>query len=669
MAVPLWGNADSCAPGESGCLPSPAQCADGGNNGLADGGSPGRLSLCVAQGGRVILYAGGDATTPCGTIIVVDQATVGSMTDDPNTDCPLPGSASIHTPVTSHDGTMLDGYVRLPATSPGEKVPVVLWTSPYFGSSNGSMDEPTMDDAAGNVAALVNAGYAVATFSVRGTGTSGGCYEFHGENEQRDHYVLVEWLAMQPWSNGNVAAMGLSYDSGTAWEAAVEKPPHLRTIVVAGNMTDDYLFHSSPQGAVYPLGSRWSIGYLKPGFVARNSLLPPIFGSTEALAAYPNTRVERLCPEVVRVATEGSLHYLQEDRHQRFWDERRLIDRFPSVTTPVLLTQGFQEWTGHAFQDDIVWDALELAPKRMIVGQWAHEFPRLNPGNPSWTPGGWHGELIGWLDHWLKGVGTEAPRLGVVDYQSDDGIWHEAAAWPANASSEVLYLRAGSLTPAAGPGNAAFRSAPNPRNIRDPGIDDELPVNVPRNLGPDLVNATALCPDLVSQATRTAGLAYVSAPVSEATLLAGNPFAWLRLESDQPGGLIAVQLVDLAPDAGCDATGEPTGARLLATGEADLRFNDGNFVGRDFPVGTPTNVRIDLFSVAAVLAPGHRLAFLVGYGDAFERQPNPRFTPVLTVGAGGDANASHLIVPIAEGTFGGSVPALPYPPRPFTPVS
>jgi len=44
-------------------------------------------------------------------------------------------------------------------------------------------------------------------------------------------YDLVEWTAQQPWSNGNVGMIGISYFAGTQMEAAVERPPHLKAIM------------------------------------------------------------------------------------------------------------------------------------------------------------------------------------------------------------------------------------------------------------------------------------------------------------------------------------------------------------------------------------------------------------------------------------------------------
>ena len=43
-------------------------------------------------------------------------------------------------------------------------------------------------------------------------------------------YDLVEWAAAQPWCDGNVGMIGISYFAMTQLEAAVERPPHLKAI-------------------------------------------------------------------------------------------------------------------------------------------------------------------------------------------------------------------------------------------------------------------------------------------------------------------------------------------------------------------------------------------------------------------------------------------------------
>ena len=76
--------------------------------------------------------------------------------------------------------------------------------------------------------------------NVRGTGGSGGEFRFFDAQERRDMYDLVEWVAAQPWCDGNVGMIGISYFAMTQLEAAVERPPHLKAIFPVAVTTDLY---------------------------------------------------------------------------------------------------------------------------------------------------------------------------------------------------------------------------------------------------------------------------------------------------------------------------------------------------------------------------------------------------------------------------------------------
>ena len=73
-------------------------------------------------------------------------------------------------------------------------------------------------------------GYAVANVDPRGCGHSEGEMPIWGEDEGRDGYDVVEWLAAQPWCNGKVATAGNSMLAIMQWFIAAEQPPHLAAI-------------------------------------------------------------------------------------------------------------------------------------------------------------------------------------------------------------------------------------------------------------------------------------------------------------------------------------------------------------------------------------------------------------------------------------------------------
>jgi hypothetical protein len=75
-------------------------------------------------------------------------------------------------------------------------------------------------------------GYAFALVDVRGRGNSGGEFEPFA-HDARDGRDVVEWLAKQPWCDGQVAMWGGSYAGFDQWATLKEFPPHLATIVPA----------------------------------------------------------------------------------------------------------------------------------------------------------------------------------------------------------------------------------------------------------------------------------------------------------------------------------------------------------------------------------------------------------------------------------------------------
>ena len=79
----------------------------------------------------------------------------------------------------------------------------------------------------------VLAGYAVVVQNVRGTYDSEGVQKLDDPwltIEGPDSYDTVEWIAGQPWCDGNVGMAGGSALGPVQWAAARENPPHLRAI-------------------------------------------------------------------------------------------------------------------------------------------------------------------------------------------------------------------------------------------------------------------------------------------------------------------------------------------------------------------------------------------------------------------------------------------------------
>src|SRR5579884_2765663 len=85
---------------------------------------------------------------------------------------------------------------------------------------------------AGDPAYLTAHGYAHVIPDLRGIGGSGGEYRgWCSPQEAQDGYDLVEWVAAQPWCNGNVGMVGVSYFGAIQPVVAATRPPHLKAIM------------------------------------------------------------------------------------------------------------------------------------------------------------------------------------------------------------------------------------------------------------------------------------------------------------------------------------------------------------------------------------------------------------------------------------------------------
>lgn len=100
------------------------------------------------------------------------------------------------------------------------RFPAVLQQTPYNKSGQ-----------AGRAKNFAARGYVVVNVDSRGRFESGGEWDPFSPQHKTDGYDLVQWIAEQPWCNGNVGTYGLSYMGWTQWWTASQSPPALKAIV------------------------------------------------------------------------------------------------------------------------------------------------------------------------------------------------------------------------------------------------------------------------------------------------------------------------------------------------------------------------------------------------------------------------------------------------------
>jgi predicted acyl esterase len=149
--------------------------------------------------------------------------------------------------LTTRDGTKLAIYVHpptspagLPGLPPGATLPAGL---PLPNTTASGPPWPTLIEYSGygyadpsgpqsGIAVIANAlGFAVVDVNMRGTGCSGGAFDFFERLQDLDGYDVIETVARQPWVlNHKVGMLGISYGGISQLFTAQLDPPSLAAI-------------------------------------------------------------------------------------------------------------------------------------------------------------------------------------------------------------------------------------------------------------------------------------------------------------------------------------------------------------------------------------------------------------------------------------------------------
>lgn len=173
--------------------------------------------------------------------VASEPATVTSFDDHPSDD--LYASQTLEPGfgyITVRDGTTLSAHIALPGPVEQGPYPTVVEYSGYAPSNPG---DPTFAQV------YTSLGFAYVGVNVRGTGCSGGSYQYFEPVQSTDGYDVVEAVAAQPWvKGGTVGMVGISYPGISQLFVAQTQPPHLAAITPLSVFDDSY------RSTLYPGG-------------------------------------------------------------------------------------------------------------------------------------------------------------------------------------------------------------------------------------------------------------------------------------------------------------------------------------------------------------------------------------------------------------------------------
>ena len=356
-------------------------------------------------------------------------------------------ASRMNVPIRVRDGVELLADIYLPSDGPSRaagQFPALLAASPYPRQIQNS-GAPMGFVEAGATDFFVPRGYAHVILNARGTNGSGGSYDLFGAQERRDLYDAIEWIAAQPWCDGNIGMIGISAFAMCQVAAAVEQPPHLRAIFPVGLSADTYeaFWHGGLLSATFALNWLRAVAifanlddkFLRGKLVELGAEIlrsPRVHGSfahhngESALALFRFlTRKDPSGPWAALVDAASILNPVKS----AFWQERDSLALMSRIRVPVYLGCDWENVPMHL--------PSTFASLRALSPDVPVRLAMLGRFGLTWPWESLHVEALAWYDHWLKdrqtGIMDGPPVRYVIPGEAHDdpsAAWHEAAAWP-----------------------------------------------------------------------------------------------------------------------------------------------------------------------------------------------------------------------------------------------
>lgn len=498
-------------------------------------------------------------------------------------------------PIIMSDGCRLSARVWMPEGADQNPVPVIFEHLPYR-KRDGTIarDETVHPWLAGH-------GYVCIRTDMRGNGDSDGLMEDeYTAQELQDAVEVIEWAAKQPWCNGNVGMMGISWGGFNGLQVAALAPEPLKAVITICSTTDRYADDIHYKGGCL-LGENfgWSSNMLT--YSSRPPDMAIVGNRWHEMWMH---RLENLQPNLT--------NWLRHQHRDAYWKHGSVCEDYSAIKAAVLSIGGWHD----GYRNTISHLVKNLSsPVKGIVGPWIHMYPHMAAPKPAI---GFLQEAKRWWDHWLKGIDTGVDkdpdyRAYLMDSVTPQrwlderpGCWIAEQNWPAqNIKHKLLHFAQGA---ALADTKSKFRvhvSSPHDCGTSageyfPSGFSDQLPGDQSRD------DAGSACFD---------GEELVSA-----IDIVGAPRIHLRLSCDKPLGQITVRLCDLRPDGS---------SALITYGHLNLTHRDSHERPSVIPVDDMMDITFNLDQIAYRIPAGHRLRIAVSTNYWPMLWPSPETTSIM----------------------------------------
>ena len=474
--------------------------------------------------------------------------------------------------ITLKDGTRLAARIWMPDNAEDDPVPAVFEFLPYRKRDGTSpRDESTYPVFAAS-------GIAGVRVDIRGSGESDGVID--GEYtplELANAVELIEWIAAQPWSNGSVGMMGISWGGFNCLQVAALRPKALKAVISIASTVDRYNDDIHYKNGTH-LSAQLSWAATMLAYQSR-SPDPELTGNR-----WRDMWQERLEQEPFFME-----EWLTHQRRDDFWKHGSICENFSDVEIPALVIAG---WADGYRNTPLKAIAGLGAKSKAIIGPWVHKYPHFAWPKPR---ADFHGEAIRWWNRWLRGEENGAEdlpqvRAYIMDAVKpavrrvfDPGYWIAKESWSTPEADQFHVGADGTLGKSTGGVGEAYLRSP---------LDTGTASGEFFTLKPDAEMAG-------DQRGDDAGsLVFETAVLTEAVDYLGMPKLRLTLSSDAPLANLCARIVDVHPDGS---------ALRVAFGVLNLAHRKSSEHPEPLVPGEKTGIEMELDACGYRFAPGHRI--------------------------------------------------------------
>ncbi|MBL8265206.1 CocE/NonD family hydrolase [Steroidobacter sp.] len=555
--------------------------------------------------------------------------------------------------VAMRDGTRLATDLYLPSQAQKGKVPVVLIRTPY---GKDVRYTPQSKQPTSLLRFFVSIGYAVVVQDKRGRHRSEGEYVVSG-GDAEDGYDTVDWLSKQAWSNGNVGAIGCSYEGDIQLFMAGTRPPALKALIplasgsAVGSLGGHYRYWGARVGGVPEwvgvIG--WFAQYGEKYFPKLPADLPhdqynSNIGLWDITRRPPTIDLKTAwhhLPSKDALAAQGLTGTDFEDTIARsaadpYWDKLPYMTKSYVSDVPALFVNSWFDFGADMTLFEMNYLRNHSASKQARDNQFAIMSPhphcafereasentRIGEREVGDTRFDYRSQYLTWFDAWLRD--DAAAKRRIMDwprlryYAMGRNRWQTASAWPLPAMKEQnFYLgssgRANSLS---GTGSLSrVHSKPAPASTYSYDPKNPVPSRGGAMCCTGTPDAVAGALDQRSVEGREDVLVFSSEPLARELEMTGEPKVVLYVSSDAVDTDFTAKLLDVYPDGRAFNVLESIlRARYREGQDKEVWMRKGEVYELTIPLGATSNVFL----------PGHRIRLEISSSNfpRFERNLN-----------------------------------------------